>query len=77
MFWSCIDVIVIRVKVSRRIVPFSSMGIDSANTNQPSNREICIESLTNHMYFKLHSPAVVPLHLYTNRGGTENFPPIG
>ncbi len=34
LFWSCIDVIVVRVKVSRGIVPFSPMGIDSADTNQ-------------------------------------------
>jgi hypothetical protein len=34
-------VIVVRVKVSRGIGPFSPMGIDSANTNQPSNGEIC------------------------------------
>ncbi len=33
--------IVVRVKVSRGIGPFSPMGIDSANTNQPSNGEIC------------------------------------
>jgi hypothetical protein len=36
-------VIVVGVKVSRGIVPFSPMGIDSADTNQPSNGEICMD----------------------------------
>jgi hypothetical protein len=40
MFWSCIDVIVVRVKVSRGIEPFSPWGTDSADTNQPPNEEI-------------------------------------
>ncbi len=35
--------IVVRVKVSRRIVPFSPMGIDSADTNRPSNGEISMD----------------------------------
>ncbi len=35
--------IMVRVKVSRGIVPFSPMGIDSADTNQPSNGEICMD----------------------------------
>ncbi len=43
LFWSCIDVIVSRVKVSIGIVPFSPIGIDSANTNQPSNGEIFMD----------------------------------
>ncbi len=43
LFWSCIDVIVIRVKVSRGIEPFSPMGIDSADTRQPPNGEICMD----------------------------------
>ncbi len=42
LFWSCIDVIVGRVKVSRGILPFSPLGIDSADTNHPSNGEICM-----------------------------------
>jgi hypothetical protein len=33
-------VIVVRGKVSRGIVPFSPLEIDSADTNQPSNGEI-------------------------------------
>ncbi len=41
-FWSCIDVIVVRVKVSRGIVSFYPMGIDSADTSQPPNEEICM-----------------------------------
>jgi hypothetical protein len=36
-------VIVVRVKVSRGFEPFSPMGIDSADTNQPSNGEICMD----------------------------------
>jgi hypothetical protein len=36
----CIDVIVLRVKVSRGVVPFSPMGIDRANTSQLPNGEI-------------------------------------
>jgi hypothetical protein len=39
-FWSCIDVIVVRVKVSRGIETFSPMGINSADTSQPPNGEI-------------------------------------
>ncbi len=43
LFCSCIDVIVVRVKVSRVLEPLSPMGIDSADTNQPSNGEICMD----------------------------------
>jgi hypothetical protein len=43
LIWSCIDVIVVRVKVSRGFEPYSPMGIDSADTNQPSNGEICMD----------------------------------
>jgi hypothetical protein len=32
LFWSCIDVIVVRGKVSRGIVAFYPMGVDSADT---------------------------------------------
>ncbi len=32
--------IVVMAKVSRGILPFSPMGIDSADTNQPSNEDI-------------------------------------
>ncbi len=34
---------VIRVKVSRGIEPFSPMEIDSADTSQPPNGEICMD----------------------------------
>ncbi len=34
---------VVRVKVSRVIVPFSPMGIDSADNSQPPNVEICMD----------------------------------
>jgi hypothetical protein len=37
------DVIVVMVKVSRRIVSFSLLEIDSADTKQPSNEEICMD----------------------------------
>ncbi len=40
LVWSCIEVIVVRVKVSRGMEPFSPMGIDSADTSQPPNGEI-------------------------------------
>jgi hypothetical protein len=46
LIWRCIEVIVVRVKVSRGIVPFSPMGIDSADTNQPSNGEILHGQIT-------------------------------
>ncbi len=35
VFWTWIDVIVVRVKVSRGFEPLSPMGIDSADTSQP------------------------------------------
>ncbi len=35
--------IVVRVKVSRGFEPYSPIGIDSADTNQPSNGEICMD----------------------------------
>ncbi len=41
--WSCIDVIVVRVRVSRGFEPFSPMGIDSADTNQSYNEENCMD----------------------------------
>jgi hypothetical protein len=42
MIRSCIDMIVVRVKVSRGIKPFSLIEIDSADTtgSQPPNGEI-------------------------------------
>jgi hypothetical protein len=54
-------VIVVRVKVSRGNEPFSPMEIDSADTSQPLNEDICMD--------KSHLLPVVPLHLCTNRGG--------
>jgi hypothetical protein len=35
--------IVVWVKVSRGIVPFSPIRIDSTNTSQPTNGEICMD----------------------------------
>ncbi len=46
--WRCVDVIMVRVKVTR-IEPFSQMGSDSADTSQPPNGEI-------------HSSTVTPLY---------------
>jgi hypothetical protein len=43
VFWSCIDVIVVRFKLSRGIKPFSPMEIDSANISHPPNGEICMD----------------------------------
>jgi hypothetical protein len=43
VFWSCIDGIVVNVKVSRVLEPFSPMGIYSTDTNQPPNGEICMD----------------------------------
>jgi hypothetical protein len=42
MLWSCNEVIVDRVKVSRGIEPFSPMEIDNADTCQPLNGKICM-----------------------------------
>jgi hypothetical protein len=36
-------VVVVRVKVSRGIEQFSSMGIDSVDTSQPPIGEICMD----------------------------------
>ena len=43
LFRSCIDVIVVRVKVSRGIEPFSFIEIDNVDTSQPPNGEICMD----------------------------------
>ncbi len=43
MIRRCIDVIVVRVKVSRGIEPFSPMEIDSEDTSLPPNGEICMD----------------------------------
>ncbi len=48
-----IDVIVVRVKVSRGIEPFSPMEIDSADTSQPPNGEICMDK----SHLLLNNPA--------------------
>jgi hypothetical protein len=61
-------VIVFEVKVIRRILPFYSMGVDSADTVKcpTSMGKICMDSphlltITQH--------GVVPLHGCSNRGG--------
>ncbi len=40
LFWNSIDVIVLRVKVSKGIEPFSPIGMD---TSQPPHWEICMD----------------------------------
>jgi hypothetical protein len=59
---SCIEVIGVRVKVSRGVVPFSPMAIDSANTSQPPNGE----NWTNHIYCKITQPGSVPTEAARN-----------
>ncbi len=54
--------ILVRVKVSIGIEPFSPMGIDSADSSQPPSGEICMDK-------SQLLPAVVPLYLCTSRGG--------
>jgi hypothetical protein len=46
LFWSCIDVIVVRVvSTQQRIVSFYPIGIDTVDTSQPPNGEICMDKL--------------------------------
>ncbi len=53
LFRSCIDVIVVRIKASRGIEePISRMGIDSPDTSQPPNGEICIDKFPL-LYFQI------------------------
>jgi hypothetical protein len=53
LFRRCIDVTVVRVKVSRGTEPFFAMEIDSADTSQPPNGEI---AWTNPIYFQITQP---------------------
>ncbi len=66
LFWSCIDVIVVRVKVSIGIWPFFPMGIESADTNQPPNGEICMDKS---QITQLVVPVPIEAVVCTNRGG--------
>jgi hypothetical protein len=43
LFRSCIDVILVRVKVSRGIAPYYPMGINSPDSSQPPNGEISLD----------------------------------
>ncbi len=56
-----IDVIMVSVKVSRGIEPsISRIKVDSADTSQPPNGEICMD-----IYFKITQPGsntVTPLY---------------
>jgi hypothetical protein len=50
LVWSCIEVIVVSVKVSSGMETFSPMGINGVGTSQPPNGEICMDKshlLTN------------------------------
>ncbi len=61
MFWSCIDVIVVRAKVSRGIVPFSPIGsIIWTLVNCPLGRF----AWKNHSYFQITQPS--SSNLYTS-----------
>ncbi len=72
LFWSCIDVIVVRVEVSRGIVPFSLTGIASAYTSEPPNVEICMEKShllpNNPTRIQLIVPGFLQLELLLSRG---------
>jgi hypothetical protein len=44
LFWCCIDVIVVRVKVTRELCHFPQWeSTDSADTSQSANGEICMD----------------------------------
>jgi hypothetical protein len=43
LFWSCIDLIVVKVKVSRANVPFYPIEMDIAHTGQLPNGQICMD----------------------------------
>jgi hypothetical protein len=64
LFWICIDVIVVRVKVSRGILPFSPTEIDSADTSPSPNGEICLDKshlLPNNPARQLYRYTSVPI----------------
>ncbi len=68
MFRSCIDVIVIRVKVSRDNEPFYLVEIDSAeDTSQPPNWEICMDK--SHL---LHRYTSVQIEATNSSGILDN-----
>ncbi len=53
MFWSCIDLAVFEFKVSNGIVPFRTIGVDSADTdNHPQWRL----TWTINIYFEIIKP---------------------
>ncbi len=62
MFRSYIDVIVVRVKVSSGIEPFSPMEIDSADTSQPPHGEICMDKSHLLPNNQADSSTVTPLY---------------
>jgi hypothetical protein len=43
LFWICMEVIMVRFKISRGNDPLSPMEIDSADTIQQPNGEICMD----------------------------------
>ncbi len=63
MFWTGIDVIVVRVEVSRGIYLFSPMGIDSAG-RALVNRSMGRLSWTNHIYFQVTQPGSSTVTFY-------------
>ncbi len=62
LFWSCTDVIVVRVKVSRGFEPFSPWG---STVRTLVNRPMGRFAWTNHIYFQITQPGcstVTPLY---------------
>jgi hypothetical protein len=54
LFWICIDVIVVRVKVSRGFEPFSPWG---STVQTLVHRPMGIFAWTNHIYFQITQPS--------------------
>ncbi len=64
--WSCIDEIVIGFKSVEEFYPSLPLGVDSVDTSQlPKEKNFHGQF----QYFQITQPALVPLHLCTNRGG--------
>ncbi len=70
LFWSCIDVIVVRVNVSRRFGHSPQWG---STVRTLINRQMERFAWTNHIYFQITqsgSSTVTSLYQYSNRGGS-------
>jgi hypothetical protein len=65
LFWSFIDIIVVRIKVSRGIEPFFPVGIDRCGHYTVVNRPMGRFAWTNHIYFLKTQPGSSTVtHLY-------------